>query len=208
MLISTDNLKLYMNIKTKKFTKKILTKKNLSKNFAKKRKIRLNQKNFIEKILQIKRVTKVIKGGKRLSFRAILVIGDKIQKIGIGIGKGNNVSLAIEKAKLNAKKNLIKVPITFKKSIPHLIVSSFCASKVMLRPASQGTGIIAGSSVRAVLELSGLENVLSKELGSNNILNNALATIKALQQLNHDIWCSKILSNKKKRFYNFIFKKS
>lgn len=196
-----------MNIKKKNLNKKVLVKKNLKKNFERKKKFRLNQKNFVEKILQIKRVTKVIKGGKRLSFRAVLVIGDKIQKIGVGVGKANNVSLAIEKAKLSAKKNLIKIPITFKKSIPHLIISSFGASTVMLRPASQGTGVIAGSSVRAVLELSGLKNILSKELGSNNILNNALATIKALKELNRNIWSSKNLSNKKKRFYNFIFKK-
>lgn len=196
-----------MDIKKKKLNKKVLIKKNLKKNFERKKKFRLNQKNFIEKILQIKRVTKVIKGGKRLSFRAVLVIGDKMQKIGVGVGKANNVSLAIEKAKLSAKKNLIKIPMTFKKSIPHLIISSFGASTVMLRPASQGTGVIAGSSVRAVLELGGLKNVLSKELGSNNILNNALATIKALKELNRTIWSSKNLSNKKKRFYNFIFKK-
>lgn len=196
-----------MIIKTKKLIKKIVGKKNFKEKIKRKRKFRLNKKNFIEKILQIKRVTKVIKGGKRLSFRAILVLGDKKKKIGVGVGKGNNVSLAIEKAKLNAQKNLIKVPITYTKSIPHFIISSFGASRVMLRPASQGTGVIAGSSVRAVLELSGLKNVLSKELGSNNILNNALATIQALKTLNRTIWTCKNLSNKKKKFYKFIFKK-
>lgn len=201
-----------MSIKKKKLQQKIFKIKNSKiknskiKNL-KKKKLRLNQKNFFEKILQIKRVTKVVKGGKRLSFRAVLVIGDKKKRIGVGIGKGNNVSLAIDKAKLNAKKNIVRVPLTFVKSIPHLSISSFGASRVILRPALQGTGVIAGSSVRAILELSGIENILSKELGSTNILNNALATIKALQTINREIWYSKIFSKKKKKFYNSLFKK-
>lgn len=196
-----------MNIKKKKFLQKILPVKTSSKIQLKKKNIRINPNFFFEKILQIKRVTKVVKGGKRLSFRAVLIIGDKNKRIGVGIGKGNNVSLAIEKAKINAKKNIIRVPLTFAKSIPHLITSSFGASRVMLIPALQGTGVIAGSSVRAILELSGVENILSKELGSNNILNNALATIKALQTINHEIWYSKLFSKRKKKFYNYLLKK-
>lgn len=180
---------------------KVLDKKNVIKN-----ELRFNSKNFFEKILQIKRVTKVVKGGKRLSFRAVLVIGDKKKRIGVGVGKGNNVALAIDKAKINAKKNIVHVPLTKKKSVPHLSISSFCGSTVMLSPASPGTGVIAGSSVRAVLELSGFQNVLSKELGSNNILNNALATIKALQRINTEIWCAKNLSKTKKTFYKSLFK--
>lgn len=184
--------------------------KNQTKSFEKKNTLKndlpFNSKNFFEKILQIKRVTKVVKGGKRLSFRAVLVIGDKRKKIGVGVGKGNNVALAIDKAKISAKKNLIYVPLTRKKSVPHLTLSSFCGSTIMLSPASPGTGVIAGSSVRAVLELSGFQNILSKELGSNNILNNALATIKALQHINTEIWCSKNLSKNKKKFYQSLFK--
>ena len=128
-------------------------------------------------------VTKVVKGGKKISFRATVVVGDMEQKVGVGVGKAEEVSTAIKKAETDAKKNVITIPIAEGKTIPHAILGVAGGSKVFIRPAVPGTGVIAGGSVRIVLELAGIKNILSKQLGSNNPLNNARATIIALNGL-------------------------
>lgn len=135
-----------------------------------------------ERVVQIRRVTKVVKGGKKLSFRAIVIVGNQKGQVGVGCAKAAEVIIAIQKAIADGRKNLINVPI-FKTTIPHPITGRSGAGSVMLRPASQGTGIIAGGAVRQVLELAGIENILSKSLGSKSPLNAANATLDALQSL-------------------------
>ena len=132
-----------------------------------------------EQVVQIRRVTKVVKGGKKLSFRAIVIVGNKKGQVGMGVAKAAEVIVAIQKAVADGRKNLISVPI-FKTTIPHMITGRSGAGSVVLKPASQGTGVIA---VRAVLELSGIENILSKSLGSKSPLNAANATLNALKSL-------------------------
>ena len=169
--------------------------------------VRLSKIKYEEKIVQIKRVTKVVKGGKIMTFRAIVILGDNKQKVGVGIGRAEDVNLAIEKAILNGKKNLINVPLTLNFSIPHVIKASFGASKIMLRPATPGTGVIGGGSVRTVLELAGIKNVVTKQFGSSNILNNAKATILALTGLNNKVELGQYQSLRKNSFYEKIMKK-
>ena len=140
------------------------------------------QSEWIERVVQISRVTKVVKGGKKLSFRAIVIVGNKKGQVGVGCAKAAEVIIAIQKAIADGRKNLINVPI-FKTTIPHPITGRSGAGEVMLRPASEGTGIIAGGAVRSVLELAGIENILSKSLGSKSPLNAANATIAALRSL-------------------------
>ena len=140
------------------------------------------QSEWKERVVQIRRVTKVVKGGKKLSFRAIVIVGNGKGQVGVGCAKASEVIIAIQKAIAEGRKNLISVPI-FKTTIPHPIVGRSGAGSVMLRPASQGTGVIAGGAVRAVLELAGIENILSKSLGSKSPLNAANATLEALKEL-------------------------
>jgi small subunit ribosomal protein S5 len=140
------------------------------------------QSEWTETVVQISRVTKVVKGGKKLSFRAIVIVGNKKGQVGIGCAKAAEVIIAIQKAIADGRKNVITVPI-FKTTIPHPITGKSGAGAVMLRPASEGTGIIAGGAVRSVLELAGIENILSKSLGSKSPLNAANATIEALKAL-------------------------
>ncbi|MCF7917656.1 30S ribosomal protein S5 [Candidatus Gracilibacteria bacterium] len=141
-------------------------------------------KEFEEAILQIDRVTRVVAGGRRLRFRVSVVIGDQKGRVGFGIGKAAEVMLGVQKAVSQAKKQLIQVPI-FDGTIPHEIRASFKASNVLLFPAPEGKGIIAGGAVRKILELAGIRDVLSKIHGSRNKINVANATINALQLL-HD----------------------
>ena len=168
---------------------------------------RLSKIKYEEKIVQVKRVTKVVKGGKKMTFRAIVIIGDGKRKVGVGIGRADDVNLAIDKAVLNGKKNLINVPLTLKYSVPHVVNASYGACKIMLRPAAQGTGVIAGGSVKTVLELAGIKNILAKQFGSKNILNNAKATILALISLNEKVELGKSQSMQKLNFYNKIMRK-
>ena len=140
------------------------------------------QSEWVERVVQIRRVTKVVKGGKKLSFRAIVIVGNKKGQVGVGCAKASEVIVAIQKAIADGRKNLITVPI-FKTTIPHPITGKSGAGAVMLKPASQGTGIIAGGAVRLVLELAGIENILSKSLGSKSPLNAANATLDALKSL-------------------------
>ncbi len=137
---------------------------------------------WTERVVQIRRVTKVVKGGKKLSFRAVVIVGNEKGTVGLGLGKSNEVIGAIQKAIIEAKKNTITVPL-FNKTIPHPISAKAGAGKILLRPAAEGTGVIAGGSARSVLELAGIENILCKSLGSDSPINSARATLKALSEL-------------------------
>lgn len=140
------------------------------------------EQEFKEKVVQIRRVTKVVKGGKKMGFRAVLVVGDLKGRVGLGIGKAAEVSAAIRKGVEAAKKAVIEVP-TVGGTIPHDVQGKFSASQVVLRPAPRGTGVIAGGAVRTVLELSGLKNAVAKSIGSANAINVARATLAALASL-------------------------
>ena len=144
---------------------------------------RTNEPRIYDKLLKINRVSKAVKGGRKVSFCAIIVAGNKRGLIGVGIGKASEVSEAIKKAKRDAKKTFMNVQLTRKSTIPHFVKGQFGGAKVLILPAKEGTGVIAGGAVRAVLELAGLKNVLAKQLGSDNLLNNARATLNAFDQL-------------------------
>jgi small subunit ribosomal protein S5 len=135
-----------------------------------------------ERVVQINRVSKVVKGGRRFSFSAIVVVGDGRGHVGAGLGKADEVPEAIKKGVEDAKKHLVLVPLR-DRSIPHPVTADFGAAKVLLRPASKGTGVIAGGSVRAVVESAGIHDILSKSLGSTNPVNVVMATMKALTTL-------------------------
>ena len=136
-----------------------------------------------ERVVAIQRVTKVVKGGKKLSFRAVVVVGDEKGKVGVGVGKAADVITAVRKGVTDGKRNIVSIPLTTSNSIPHKTNGRFGAAKVLLRPSAPGCGVIAGGSVRTVLELAGIQNILSKQLGSNNLLNNARATVQGLSTL-------------------------
>ena len=147
------------------------------------RRDREREKEFEERVVTINRVTKVVKGGRRFRFAALVVIGDKKGRVGFGTGKANEVPDAIKKAIEDAKKNVFNVAIVNGTTIPHEIVGKFGAGEILLRPASEGTGVIAGGAVRDVLDLAGFSDILSKCLGSRTPVNMVSATINALQNL-------------------------
>jgi small subunit ribosomal protein S5 len=136
-----------------------------------------------ERVVQIKRVTKVVKGGKKLSFRAVVIVGNERGQVGVGVGKASDVIGAVKKGVADGKKHLVEVPLTKSNSIPHPVNGNGGGAKVMMRPAAPGTGVIAGGAVRMVLELAGIRNILAKQLGSGNPLNNARAAANALASL-------------------------
>ncbi|MFA6422259.1 MAG: 30S ribosomal protein S5 [Candidatus Buchananbacteria bacterium] len=140
------------------------------------------ESEFAQNIVDIARVTRVMAGGKRMSFRACVVIGDKKGRVGMGLAKAKDVPMAVQKAVRQAEKNILKVNLNGG-TIPHEVYVKEGASKILLKPAPQGTGILSGGATRVVLELSGIENVVSKILGTNNKINNVRATIKALSML-------------------------
>jgi small subunit ribosomal protein S5 len=139
--------------------------------------------NYIEKIIKLSRVAKVVKGGRRFSFSALVAVGDKNGRIGLGFGKANEVTDAISKASSDAKKNILKVNITKKKTIPHEVIGIFKGSKVIMRPAAPGTGVIAGGAVRSLMEACGVSDILSKVIGSKNQINVCKASMQALLSL-------------------------
>lgn len=135
-----------------------------------------------QRILEVARVTRVMAGGKRMNFRACVAIGDKKGSVGVGVGKGADVTMAVNKAVNRAKKEMVKVPLV-KETIPHALTKKMGAALVMIKPAKAGRGVIAGGVTRVILELAGIKNITSKSLGSNNKINNARCTVQVLREL-------------------------
>jgi small subunit ribosomal protein S5 len=151
--------------------------KNIKKDY------KFKKRQFIDRVIQINRVTKVTKGGKTLSFRAVVAVGNENGIAGIGIAKAADVSTAVKKAKTNGLKKMIHIPITKFLSIPHSVKGKHGACNVIMRPSNEGSGVIAGGAVRILLEVAGIKNIIAKQLGASNLLNNARSALFALEKL-------------------------
>lgn len=147
---------------------------------------RREPKEYDERVIEVNRVSRVVKGGRRIRFRALVVIGNHKGKIGMGIAKANEVSEAVRKATTLAKKHIVEIPL-INGTIPHEINVKFGGARILLKPATEGTSIVAGGSIRSVAELAGITDLLSKSLGSSNKINSVTATIKALSSFNSDV---------------------
>lgn len=144
------------------------------------------EKEFDERVLEVARVSRVVKGGRRIRFRVIIAIGDHKGRVGVGLGKANEVSIAVKKASAQAKKRMITVPI-IEGTIPYEVLATYGAAKVLLKPASSGSSIVAGGAVRNIIELVGITDMLAKILGSKSLINNALAVINGLSSFDPEI---------------------
>ena len=140
---------------------------------------------FEERVVYINRVSKTVKGGRRMSLVALVVVGDGKGNVGVGMGKSAEVPMAISKASLDAKKNMFTVPLTAEQTLPHEVIGEFGAGRVLMKPAPQGTGVIAGGPVRALMELAGVKNVFGKSLGSGNAMNIVKAAAEGLKELSN-----------------------
>ena len=156
--------------------------KDKSKKFKSKKRPKREKPEFEQKLLDLARVTRVVKGGRRFSFRATMVIGDRKGRVGVGVGKGTDVSIAINKAVNQAKKKMINVDI-YNGTIYHDVDIKLGSAKIMFKPAKEGRGIVAGGAVRAVVDLAGIKDIVSKSLGTSNKLNVARATVEALKEV-------------------------
>ena len=164
------------------------------------RKVKVGELQLKDKLVYIGRVAKVVKGGRRFSFTSVIVVGDGNGHVGIGLGKANEVSSAIAKGSEDARKNIVYVPIR-KGTLPHSVIGKYGAGKVLLKPASPGTGLIAGGGVRAVLEAVGVQDVLTKSLGSSNAHNMVKATMNALK----NVFDAKAISERRGVEINSLF---
>jgi small subunit ribosomal protein S5 len=147
------------------------------------RKTRKKYPKWTKRVVKVRRITKVIKGGKKLRFGAVVVIGNGNGQVGLGVGKADDVIEAVKKAVNDGKRELISIPLTKNYSIPYLVTGKYGAANVIIKPAVAGSGVLAGGSVRTVLELSGIQNISAKQLGCDNLLNNARATVVALKSI-------------------------
>lgn len=185
---------------------KVLYKNNQPVNKFKYINYALSKIKCSQKVIELKRITKVVKGGKIMTYRAIVILGNNNSKVGIGIGNANNAAFAIKKACANGKQNLIMVPITNEASIPTFIKLSYGASKIIMQPACEGNGIKASGSIKTICEYAGIKNISIKQLGSNNILNNVKATFLALIVLKQKLELLKTQSSNKYKIYTKLMK--